>query len=389
MHLSQFFPLLLLVGTRSQSYQAAGPPAMNWFEDIFGFPEKGGYDNVRSNFRVLENAEGGPVLVAVMPDGSGTREFRVGKFDTPTLAELRGPLTTASGGGDGGIVFEHIVASVDQLHLDPSNAGAVFQAASQFNCLEMVNPNVKPEEGVTGYALDHTQGPVCALSCPAGTVYRNYFVNGHGQGGEGKQLDMLEDFGIVVGNKNSSAPKGFNYWRMKNGYALPVGNKSIRELAAKLRSNEAQSREAMESLRVGVHWDTEVVRSTQGDNEVSPHRVAQVYCSALPIAYDYTASASDWEPFAQLVLNGLYQATLAVGSILAQQRGERVSVFLTMVGGGAFGNQPEWISRAIQRSLLEFKDQPLDVHLVHYGRLEAHYVDNIRSVGKDESAAEL
>lgn len=32
------------------------------------------------------------------------------------------------------------------LHKDPANGGAVFQVASQFNCLEMVGPGVTPGE---------------------------------------------------------------------------------------------------------------------------------------------------------------------------------------------------------------------------------------------------
>ena len=32
----------------------------------------------------------------------------------------------------------------------------MFQAASQFNLLEMVNPNVTPELGVASYELDVT-----------------------------------------------------------------------------------------------------------------------------------------------------------------------------------------------------------------------------------------
>jgi hypothetical protein len=32
----------------------------------------------------------------------------------------------------------------------------------QFNCLEMVGPSVRPEDGITGYAGDPTQVCVCA-----------------------------------------------------------------------------------------------------------------------------------------------------------------------------------------------------------------------------------
>ncbi len=72
---------------------------------------------------------------------------------------------------------------------------AVFQVASQFNCLEMVGPKVRPEDGISRYAADATQGPACALACPAATVFRNYFCCGGGGqgGGESHQLNMLQD----------------------------------------------------------------------------------------------------------------------------------------------------------------------------------------------------
>lgn len=36
------------------------------------------------------------------------------------------------------------------MHRDPAFANALIQAASQFNCLEMVSYSVTPEHGVTG-----------------------------------------------------------------------------------------------------------------------------------------------------------------------------------------------------------------------------------------------
>lgn len=51
-----------------------------------------------------------------------------------------------------------------------------MQVASGFNCLEFMDANCLPEEGVTGYQHDRTQGPACSISCGAATVYRNYFA---------------------------------------------------------------------------------------------------------------------------------------------------------------------------------------------------------------------
>ena len=57
----------------------------------------------------------------------------------------------------------------------------LVQAASQFNCLEFAHPGAVPENGVTGYIYDGTQGPACSLAAPAATVARNYFVDTNGQ----------------------------------------------------------------------------------------------------------------------------------------------------------------------------------------------------------------
>ena len=37
-----------------------------------------------------------------------------------------------------GLSFDHIIGDAKSLHRDPTNTGAVFQVASQFNALEMV-----------------------------------------------------------------------------------------------------------------------------------------------------------------------------------------------------------------------------------------------------------
>ena len=62
------------------------------------------------------------------------------------------------------------------MHQAPECAGALIQVASQFNVLEMTGPSVSPEEGVTIYVHDRTQGPARAIAAGAATIYRNYFV---------------------------------------------------------------------------------------------------------------------------------------------------------------------------------------------------------------------
>ena len=88
--------------------------------------------------------------------------------DTGSKAFLHAP----HGHSLGPLTYEEVFGNVAKFHADPSLAGSLFQVASQFNVLEMVSPDVGPDAGITGYQHDRTQGPACAMSCPAATVFR-------------------------------------------------------------------------------------------------------------------------------------------------------------------------------------------------------------------------
>ena len=67
------------------------------------------------------------------------------------------------------------------------------------------------------------------------------------------------------------------------------------------------------------------------------------------------------------VLRAAYEATLAVGALKARDAGRRQAVYLTSLGGGAFGNRDHWITDSVRGALDKFRDAPLDVYKVHYG----------------------
>jgi hypothetical protein len=52
--------------------------------------------------------------------------------------------------------------------------------------------------------------------------------------------------------------------------------------------------------------------------------------------------------------------------LLNAQRGASNVVFLTSLGGGAFGNEEDWIYAAMRRALRLMSDFALDVRLVSY-----------------------
>ena len=316
-----------------------------WFEDLVGFAEEHP-DQVRANLEASDE------LLRSKVNG---RTFGCGELTTPSLEELRAETGCLSEHRD--LVVEEVVADVQALHLEPAAAGACFQVASQFNLLEMTGPGVTPENGVGIYEYDRTQGPACAIACGAGTVYRNYFADvGNGQVGQtaARQIDCLADLGQILGNDDDAL------WSMQNGYALASldGLRAIGELVAVAGEQE---REALRGkLRIGVHSNVEVTLKGAG------HRVTQIYASALPVAYS-EFSADHWEPFARLVLEASYEATLRAAAIQAGEREGACEVYLTRLGGGAFGNRSEWIIDAVRRALHLVEGAGLRVRIVSYG----------------------
>ena len=86
------------------------------------------------------------------------QRYKAGAFTTPSLGELRNQLKARTYEKKPP-TFSNVIGDAGALHGE--FPGATFQVASQFNCLEFVGPSVTPEDGVTGYAWDKTQGPCC------------------------------------------------------------------------------------------------------------------------------------------------------------------------------------------------------------------------------------
>jgi hypothetical protein len=225
----------------------------------------------------------------------------------------------------------------------------------------MVSPEVTPEEGVSRYAQDPTQGPACAIAAGAATIYRNYLMpvgEGTGQTRE-RQIDTLADLGAALASATGLAVN--ELWAMRNGYALckPAGLQAIDRHLATL---DDAGRDALRRrLRIGWHRDVEV---TDAPGSARP-RVSQAFCSALPVAYSGIPSLR-WERFARLVLEAAYESTLLAGALNAA-RGASDVVLLTRVGGGAFGNEGTWIDESIAWALQRVQHLRLDVRVITLG----------------------
>ena len=90
---------------------------------------------------------------------------------------------------------------------------------------------------------------------------------------------------------------------------------------------------------------------------------SQVYCSALPVSYNRIQRRQNWARFAGLILDAAYEATLLVAVLNRRKYGPR-PVYLTSLGGGAFGNDAGWISAAMRRALHATQSAGLDVRII-------------------------
>ena len=324
---------------------------MTWFEDLTGFSETS-YEATRAQLRVEGNR---------LHSQTNGHSWQIGRLETPSLAELRERAIPALDASRGRLQVHNLAADAHQMHTWPELAGALVQVASQFNLLEMTHFEVTPEDGVTRYQHDPTQGPACARAAGAGTIYRNYFApvgNQLGQTRE-RQIDTLSDL--------RSALTGGDRITMRNGYAL-ANTDTLQAIKAMLEAANANERDALRAkLRIGLHWDVEVTARGAPKDQI----VSQAYCSALPVSYNRDSKPGLWQPFARLVLEAAYEATLLAGVINAARPGGSRRVYLTLLGGGAFGNEREWILDAIRRALDSVRGQALDVCLVSYRQVPA------------------
>ncbi len=320
---------------------------MTWFKRLTGFDETD-YETTRAQLRVEGNR-----LRSLAND----RSWQIGTLETPSLAELRERAVPALVATRGTLSVRNITADAHQLHTRPELKGALIQVASQFNLLEMPNYHITPEHGVRHYEDDRTQGPACACAAGPATIYRNYFAPVGDQIGQTKerQIDTLADL-------RAALPGGEGI-EMRNGYAL-ADEDTLRTIRAALEACDATALDALRArLRIGLHHDVEV---TAFGAPRDGHHVSQAYCSALPLSYNRDSEPELWESFACLVLDAAYETTLLAAVLNAARPGGSRKVYLTLVGGGVFGNRREWILDAIRRALDRVRGQALDVRLVSY-----------------------
>ena len=401
---------------------------MDWFRRLVGFSEEGmAYEEIRSQF-ALENVlciskhqhessssrpaadacmAYGPVADVVLTSKANGRRMIAGRFEAVSLAQLRervrvltsrtdtstctpstGTCASTSTSTCAANTVREFVGDIRTILNDPANAGAMVQVASQFNCLEMIDPTSTPEMGIGVYEKDHTQGPICAMACGAGTIYRNYFVEVKGDVGQtaDRQLDGIARLGAELGNNSPDGRGSGSLWEMQNGYcqATKSGLATIRSILQGATEEGADRLRGL--LEVGIQWNAEVTSASAASSSTKkpPLCLSQIFCSALPVAYARRGIAKhEWKDFAALVLEAAYEATI-LAAVINRERTGCSRLYLTMLGGGAFGNTEKWIYDSMRRALEKYRNCGLDICIVSYGKSNAYARQLVRLLTNDD-----
>jgi len=237
------------------------------------------------------------------------------------------------------------------------NNGAVFQVASNFDCLEGGGGD---HSQIMDYLLPgmYVQGEACAISALPGTIARKYFL---------PKINLLQDF-------NKKWNIGYS-----SGYVQKISK--IDEWFGSLTDQEIY--DAAQFVKVGVQMDTYVTggfgpirselkseylsgkyKAVKVDFKKGNQKVTQVFTAALNPYYN-NPTTKGFKNLAKIFLHAAYRGTLQVAESAESQK-----VYLTLIGGGVFQNKIEWIAEAIEYELKnvlsKVSQKPLEVNLVIY-----------------------
>lgn len=254
--------------------------------------------------------------------------------------------------------------AVDVAHLQasPKWHNAVFQVASNHNGVEAVGQGVAPDGAsfCTNYVNDLTQGPAASISAGAAAIART-LAPFHEPSVCPLQWRQTATRQVeLLGRVQARMP-----CTVENGYAV---------LGAEMGSVSPTLADEHELglCKVAYHRCCEVtsghrdVRTHQTEPAPKGQRVDQVFAAAVNLAQGLEGRLNKRhkcaERAARLALRAAYQ-----GAYLAARANGRNALVLTLVGGGVFGNDYEWICDELAEAHLLWGKAPLErVALLSY-----------------------
>lgn len=364
--LLRFFSLILLITSTTQPAGADVFVARREVARIDAFRHVTGIReadlNAANLARILRRNADGEYWVENLTNG---RQFFAGKFVTATIQTLRQAVEArerrAPQGRRGRRAHNgtfNVIAgfhpsqltpaqqrrcNVTAMQANPANLSAVFQVASNFDCLEGAGPML------TDWTHARAQGELAAVSALPGSILRRYGI---------RNIDLLS---------NLPHPA----FRLRGAGV----NKHL-DFRRTLPGNIAAAAAFDESLvKVGIHLNTDVtfglvragargaiVNHTScfygdvgNEDEHDTPNIIQIYTSALNLQLNAArnfapASYAHIETIAKKMLRASYEGTLLASAIYGPmpENNEPQEVFLTLMGCGVFNNKLEWVAETLE-----------------------------------------
>ncbi|MFT6765468.1 MAG: hypothetical protein ACJAZS_000345 [Alteromonas naphthalenivorans] len=249
----------------------------------------------------------------------------------------------------------HRQVNITALQADPSNKGALFQVASNLDCLEADGGK---KFLITDYIYYNTQGEAAVLSATPGIIDRMYLQ---------PDIQLLKSF-----NWNGAVPLSAGYFPYYSNLDNQFKNMSLQNIF-----------NAASTVLVGVQHNVTVTSGFRSFDYANGHsaepvfnkdqRITQVLTAALD-PYHNNTHTQGYKNFARTLLHASYKGTFDVARKLGIKK-----VYLTLIGGGVFKNDYRWISEAIKHACQDLAVYPesagMEIVLIIYSK---------PSVGQDE-----
>ena len=317
--------------------------------------------------------DGGGCGYGYFVNSKNGRLFSYGSFSTPTIRELtesvhalasckdddkrfvksnqgrpRVRLTTRSGVDIGAL----------QGNLKTSDF-AMVQVASNFNCLENPRRGTPLDSGrfVDKAYLDCTQGPAAVFGTTSSYLYRCHFYGG-GQSLGHSTINLLEHTS--------------QYFGVQNGKITLTGNEASIETSAQIY-------DIARDVCIGMHVDCPVMFGRDSRTLISTGPVAANFAgyeTSRPWSYplvDHVLSASinlhDYmigenknldDRYIDNIVRTLLRAAYE-GVYLAAILRKRKKLYLTLIGGGSFGNPLPVVVDELQRAHRKWANHPSSI----------------------------
>jgi len=261
---------------------------------------------------------------------------------------------------------------VSVLQCAKENEGCMFQAASNFNGVECISEHSTPDSPnfTTNYYYDHTQGPAASISAGSAAITRVHAAfydagkNPKEWGQTSKhQVEMLGDVS--------------EYYSVTNGYVCNTKNNTLLPL-----DNPEAMKQIEGRVKVLLHANVDAMYGQFDYDSIdycAPQKICQTFCAAMNLQQGMSGMRNRQYPDspekARLLLRAAYRGTYYGAEMYGCKK-----IFLTLIGGGVFGNDQGDIMEAIcstHEEICQFNKCIEEVHVVFFRPPPLNFVRDI------------